>query len=133
MPDRMTDDELREMRGWFENYISGANRVYGLRCLDEIERLKEARDEFARKLIASHEHINKIEPELATAKEEIEEIRASPEYAPWSLVVRLAQRLAKEHYPPDVFTGESYDPGPQLIAALARVVDAARGQEKDGG
>jgi hypothetical protein len=40
----------------------------------------------------------------------------------WEAVVLIGRELLDEHYPADVFTGVSGDPGPEYIVALRKAL-----------
>ena len=64
--------------------------------------------------------------ETLTEAEEIEALREAlrDDREKWSfdLCVYVARRCLEENYPPDIFTGESGDPGPRLVVALRDVL-----------
>ena len=41
-----------------------------------------------------------------------------PHTWPFEILMAAADRMLAEHYPPDIFTGVSGDPGPNLVVAL---------------
>ena len=70
--------------------------------------------------------------EIDRLKEEIEDFKMTVEYAPWDTLVRVARRMIREHYPPDIFTAESRDAGPSLIVMLSAILDRIDRIQKKG-
>lgn len=63
------------------------------------------------KHIAELESVNERLREMMTPYEDMDS-------DPWEKVERIARRILARHYPRDIFTGESGDPGPRITAAL---------------
>ena len=72
--------------------------------------------------------IEKLEVENATLRARVEELEEGEEPKsnvdrwPWEKMLRIAKRIEREVYPPDVFNGSSGDPGPELLVALRKAI-----------
>ena len=66
--------------------------------------------------------LNGMCKDMAEAADEIERLREmvaeNPNKWPFETLMVAADRLLEEHYPSDIFTGASGDPGSNLVVAL---------------
>lgn len=81
----------------------------------EVERLHDERAELLHSLRESHEEQERMAKSLRYLRAEVERLHT------WAGLMSLLD----EHYPADVMTGESGDPGPRIVA-LTREVERLR-------